>query len=566
MHSSDLSMSRHNSNLDLPGSQLPTGTVGYADAYEYTYATDVNRLETDWGRSWWPGGPVAPVNQQLVYPGLSRRQCPGLDGFGQDITDFLDQQREPDCATQDVLELHPSRTRPALTIPAASLDATAYLALPSSPYSPSTVAMTNGPSIDSASSVAQGLGMIRLQSQSTANSHDTGALSRDVSRPAHEVESLEGFDFPTGTVATAAVSDHDALMDPSPTMLQPQQLARTTSAESSASGSSSRSDRFQQRRLRQAAASQRPIAPTLAPGTPTTTPSPTTMTMVEHSPGAYGCRHRRGSSLSQRPRPANPRKPKNPSRSFCRVCQLDLRGPHELQRHTDLVHRATRTVFRIVDISPGRDFLRGCKKCDGGKHYNREDNAACHLRRSHFKLDRASGEDEDGKRLGGKSGGNDPPMEEIRKWLRTEQVTNNNVRDANEAEVDADAEENAPEPDRLQPLASTCPDQSSSPFGFVRAETMPATDLDQVIDSLPHREVGDRSAGDAMTTATTDPRASFLLSAAVGNLDVATNGLVQPEQMLENDAFIAYLEDMQGFENHDLPAHDASWDYFPALR
>jgi hypothetical protein len=109
---------------------------------------------------------------------------------------------------------------------------------------------------------------------------------------------------------------------------------------------------------------------------------------------------------------------------MCPFCERreGFRGEHELRRHQKLVHSDTRTGWICLDNSQDGNMLGGCKNCRAGKVYGAYYNAAAHLRRVHFHPRR------DGRRArgsvsrAGKGGGDDPPMSELKKWMKKVEV------------------------------------------------------------------------------------------------------------------------------------------------
>ena len=97
-----------------------------------------------------------------------------------------------------------------------------------------------------------------------------------------------------------------------------------------------------------------------------------------------------------------------------------FRGEHELRRHIDRAHAVLRKMWICVDPTPGKKFLASCKQCKAQKRYGAYYNAAAHLRRAHFnpKRHRGRGRGKVDEKRGGKGGGDFPPMEELKKYMR----------------------------------------------------------------------------------------------------------------------------------------------------
>ena len=109
-------------------------------------------------------------------------------------------------------------------------------------------------------------------------------------------------------------------------------------------------------------------------------------------------------------------------KTFCDKCNDQpegFHGDHELRRHIERVHSTLRKVWVCKDISEDKKFLANCKACRNGKTYGANYNAAAHLRRTHFhpcKKGRG-GRGKPNEKRGGKGGGDDPPMEELKHWM-----------------------------------------------------------------------------------------------------------------------------------------------------
>ncbi len=135
---------------------------------------------------------------------------------------------------------------------------------------------------------------------------------------------------------------------------------------------------------------------------------------------------------------------------YCTRCNIKpegFRGPHELRRHVENRHGATRKMWVCRDASPDQKFLSECKSCREQKTYGAYYNAGAHLRRIHFNP-RAKGKKSDKpvKARGGDGGGDYPPMDVLRLWMEEIDVPvkktmppSDDTENDDEANLDADS-------------------------------------------------------------------------------------------------------------------------------
>lgn len=143
-------------------------------------------------------------------------------------------------------------------------------------------------------------------------------------------------------------------------------------------------------------------------------------------------------------------------RVFCDLCPelVDgFRGPHELGRHHDRVHKKLVKKWICVEPAEGTNTsgvrpiqpLAKCKTCSQQKKkYGAYYNAAAHLRRAHFRpKPRGRGKsgkaDEKIEKRGGKGGGLWPSMNELKHWMK--EVYDENRPDDDQQQQEDDASE-----------------------------------------------------------------------------------------------------------------------------
>ncbi|KAI9809021.1 MAG: hypothetical protein M1825_002310 [Sarcosagium campestre] len=109
-------------------------------------------------------------------------------------------------------------------------------------------------------------------------------------------------------------------------------------------------------------------------------------------------------------------------RVWCKLCPdrpAGFKGDHELRRHMASKHAGAKKVVWICeDQSPDKKFLSNCKACMEKRQYNIYYNAAAHLRRTHFNPRSKKNDSSTMTSRAGSSGGQDPPMKELKKWLK----------------------------------------------------------------------------------------------------------------------------------------------------
>ncbi len=123
----------------------------------------------------------------------------------------------------------------------------------------------------------------------------------------------------------------------------------------------------------------------------------------------------------------------------CTMCSIEpegFRGLHDLRRHVEENHGATREAWVCKDISPDQTFLSKCKSCRENKTYGAYYNNAAHLRRIHFH----SKENSKRSNKSTKSPGEyyKIPTEILRSWMEERDVPvreDLSTSDANSAQV-----------------------------------------------------------------------------------------------------------------------------------
>ncbi|KAL9046957.1 MAG: hypothetical protein Q9214_000348, partial [Letrouitia sp. 1 TL-2023] len=349
-------------------------------------------------------------------------------------------------------------------LPPPPKDAVSLSASPTfsqSPATPSTSSFTNPTTLTStqmsrqsshigSSSVFGDFEMLRLKSQtSNLDVGDNGHLTTDTYNhpPQHlsdaEVSRLLGF---TGASVAEPPSCHSLSVPALPTLLSSSTSAenlsmkRTASSESTESDQSSISGRSQQ-------AMQNPRL--IVPKVETNTPS---VSGQSSSPENQMIRVKSADGSIQEKMPITKAPYERPKHEKLKCPQCDAkptgyRAEHELRRHMERAHSKIRSTFICIDVSPDRKFLSNCKACTRGKKYNAYYNAAAHLRRAHFnprdKTQKGKDKNKTKELRAGSSGGDRPPMDELRKWFQEvkEVVPQNTCLQDDEVEDEDDEKE-----------------------------------------------------------------------------------------------------------------------------
>lgn len=228
--------------------------------------------------------------------------------------------------------------------------------------------------------------------------------------------STEGFSSSAPFYSSASVLELS--QQPSDLGEDLQRSASTSSNESDVSyGSSSSADSRQSRRDREInAQAARKLAPKLAATDDHARSSNIQIKTVISADGS-------SKEVAPIARAAQNR-PRKREKLNCQYCNNVFRGTHELERHTARAHADVRKGFICIDFWAEKNFLSNCKHCRNKKVYNAYYNAAAHLRRTHFHPRQRVKKGDVGEKRGGHGGGDDPPMDYLRKhWIKEIEVT-----------------------------------------------------------------------------------------------------------------------------------------------
>ena len=344
---------------------------------------------------------------------------------------------------------YPYRLSPSTSIESNMSVAPSYLSV-----SEHEAAMTRQSSMTSCSAIADGIDMMRVESDFSACSDNSFSFPVDsgfslessclTEKPSNSVSTITDFDNShMFSVMGSGFEVHDfSFYDTSPSDVdnaamavhnghgycneqqglvvtgnQAQATCMQRSASDDSTTSVSSTDlKATERRLKHLENGRKPIASKALPEGPMSGEHGKNRPLKPQEPGMQ-----RKEAISKAPyvRPQHPK-------LFCDICTENptgFRGEHELRRHWDRAHAQQRRVWICVD--PGTTTAEGwrpkrpvniCKQCKNGKEYNVYYNAAAHLRRAHFcprkRGRKARGEERESR--AGKAGGDWPPIE----WLK----------------------------------------------------------------------------------------------------------------------------------------------------
>jgi hypothetical protein len=267
-------------------------------------------------------------------------------------------------------------------------------------------------------------------------------------------------------------------------------MKRSTSISSNKSSTSSTSSRHSRRRAQQLAHGARPIAPKAiakhSASRHASTSSQTKMMRVHSTDGSS----KELAQITKAPyiRPQHPK-------VMCPHCAENpegFRGEHELRRHTERAHARVRKMWVTVDASPDKTFLANCKQCRAGKKYGAYYNVAAHLRRAHFHPRKRGRKGKHDEKRGGKGGGDDPPMEVLKRdWIREIQV------DATTTQSNDGEDDDALDQDSIDDMPTS--------MQYTDANAYQNYDYDAAYPTLPTLDYGNQFAEVDFATSLANP-------------------------------------------------------------
>ncbi|KAK0103784.1 hypothetical protein ONS95_005786 [Cadophora gregata] len=390
-----------------------------------------------------------PQLQQTMSQRSGLEQVPELHSVGENPADFILRTMGNDLS-------------PTISIPSSAtinnhrLSTSSYN-MPSTPTSDSlTTATTLTGDMSRQNSLCNGIeSMMKFNSNNSFSAdlnndqymydHVASFSSSRISRPSDEEQSQ----LLVGTGASHESQFSNSFQFPSSNSFG-EKMEKSQSVESTSSSTSSASSRNVKRLQDQIAAGQsRPLMPKGGSDgiSMSRDNSSQAMTRIESKDGSQD-----KVAISK----PSYQRPKH-DRVCCKLCDNHpdgFRGEHELRRHVDREHKEMVKKWVCIEPTDGGNHpvpivpLSRCKACSQQKKkYGAYYNAAAHLRRAHFNpktkgRSKSQQKVEPAGKRGGKGGGDEPPMTELKKyWMKEVEVRADFTTDAQQEAADESEEE-----------------------------------------------------------------------------------------------------------------------------
>ncbi|PVH79683.1 hypothetical protein DL98DRAFT_515941 [Cadophora sp. DSE1049] len=390
-----------------------------------------------------------PQLQQTMSQRSGLEQVPELHSVGENPADFILRTMGNDLS-------------PTISIPSSAtinnhrLSTSSYN-LPSTPTSDSlTTATTLTSDMSRQNSLCNGLeSMMKFNSNNSFSADSNNdQFMYDVAQFPSSRHSRRSSDEEQSLLLAGAGASHESQFShsfqfPSSNSFG-EKMEKSQSVESTSSSTSSASSRNVKRLQDQIAAGQaRPLMPKGGSEgiSMSRDNSSQAMTRIESKDGSQ--------DKVAIPKPSYQR-PKH-DRVWCKLCDNHadgFRGEHELRRHVDREHKEMVKKWVCIEPTDGGNHplpivpLSRCKACSQQKKkYGAYYNAAAHLRRAHFNpktkgRSKSQQKVDDADKRGGKGGGDEPPMTELKKyWMKEVEERADFTTDAQQEAADESEEE-----------------------------------------------------------------------------------------------------------------------------